>query len=759
MKKVKLLNGIFKVSQDKGKEYLEYLDVDRLVAPCYEAIGKSPKKPRYGGWESMQISGHSLGHFLSALASMYLAEGDEKLKEKLDYAVSQLAYIQSFDESGYISGFPRECFDKVFSGEFNVTRFELGDSWVPWYSIHKIYAGLIDAYSLTGNKQALEVVIKMADWAKKGSDNLNEEQFNRMLYCEHGGMCEAMGDLYEITKNKDYLYLAKRFYHKETLTPLINLQDELEGKHANTQIPKIIGAARLYEITGNEDYKNAAIFFWNIVTKSRSYAIGGNSIDEHFGKAGTEKLGVTTAETCNTYNMLKLTEHLYSWNHDSLYMDYYENALYNHILASQDPESGMKTYFVSTKPGHFKVYCSPDNSFWCCTGTGMENPARYIRNIYYRDNDELYVNLYISSEIKLEDKGVILKQETSFPESNTARLVFEAAEGNIININIRVPYWVNGEVKVVVNGETEYSKGEKGYISIAGKWKNGDIIDVNLPMNIHVYASKEDKNKIAFMYGPLVLAGALGRENFPEADILDDHLKLNHYPGIVVPTLVTDNLNIEQCIKPLNNSKLIFETEAIGEPGDVKCTLIPFYTLHHERYTIYWARMTNEEYKQNQLTSADYQEKLDGITIDSVNPNEQQPEIEHKMKSKNSISDYSNEAGRGWRESMDYGYFSYEMAVDPDEQNYLTVTYWGSDKECFIDGKRYIREFNIYADDSLILKETLNENKPYSLFNKFYTIPKELTSGKQKIEVKFTSSDEKIAGRIFGVRITTKEQV
>jgi len=759
MEKVELLNGIFKDSQDKGKEYLVYLDVDRLIAPCYEAIGKTPKKPRYGGWESMAISGHSLGHFLSAVASMYIADRDERLKEKLDYAVAELSYLQSLDDKGYVSGFPRECFDKVFSGEFNVTRFELGDSWVPWYSIHKIYAGLIDAYVLTGNEQALEVVIKLSDWAKKGTDNLTEEQFDKMIYCEHGGMCEAMANLYEITKNEDYLELSKRFYHKETLSPLIELQDELEGKHANTQIPKVIGAVRLYELIGNEDYKNAAIFFWNVVTKSRSYAIGGNSRDEHFGKINTEKLGVTTAETCNTYNMLKLTEHLYDWDHNSDYMDYYENALYNHILASQDPDSGMKTYFVSTQPGHFKVYCSPDNSFWCCTGTGMENPARYIRNIYYRDNDDLFVNLYISSKIELTDKGIVLSQETKFPEADKMKLIFEEAEEKRMTLNIRVPYWVDGQVTATVNGNEQYSKAEKGYISIEGNWKKGDVVDVTIPMNIHVYASKEDSHKIAFMYGPLVLAGELGRENFPETDILEDHLKLNHYPGIIVPTLVTDNLNIEEGIKSVKDSVLKFETRAIGQPGKVKCTLIPFYTLHHQRYTIYWTKMTSEEYKQTELTSIDYQEKLDAITIDLVNPNEQQPEIEHKMKSKNSHSDYSSEAGKGWREIIGEGYFSYEIKVDPDKQMYLAVTYWGSDKECFIDGERCIREFNIYANNNLISEELLNENKPYALFDKFYTIPKELTNGKSKVEVKFQSTKGKIAGRVFGVRITLQEKI
>lgn len=757
MEKVQLLDGLFKESQNKGKEYLEYLDVDRLIAPCYEAIGKVPKKPRYGGWESMKISGHSLGHFLSALASMYIAEGDNKLKDKLDYAVSELAYLQSQDEMGYVSGFPRECFDKVFSGEFNVSRFELGDSWVPWYSIHKIFAGLIDAYCFTGNKQALEVVKRLSDWAKKGTDNLTEEQFSKMLYCEHGGMCEAMANLYEITKNKDYLELSKRFYHKETMSSLEKHQDELEGKHANTQIPKVIGGARLYEILGNEEYRESAIFFWDVVTKSRSYAIGGNSRDEHFGKSNTEKLGVTTAETCNTYNMLKLTEHLYSWNHNSDYMDYYENALYNHILASQDPDSGMKTYFVSTKPGHFKIYCSPENSFWCCTGTGMENPGRYIRNIYYRDDDKLFANLYISSKIELNDKGITLSQKTKFPEEDKTRFIFEEAEGKHLTINIRVPYWVSGEVKAVVNGIYEYSKVDKGYIAIERSWNKGDTIDVKLPMNIHVYTSKEDPHKIAFMYGPLVLAGALGKENFPESDILEDHLKLNHYPGIAVPTLVTDISRIEECIKPVKNSILTFETEAIGEPDHVKCTLIPFYALHHQRYTIYWTKMTNEKYQETDLTSIEYQENLDKITIDLVNPNEQQSEIEHKMKSKNSHSDYSSEAGNGWREVIGEGYFTYEMSVDNSDDLYLAVTYWGSDKENVIDGQRYVREFDIYVDNNLIATELLNENKPYELFDKIYDIPKELTKDKTKVEIKFISAKEKIAGRIFALRIITKK--
>ncbi len=757
MENVILLGGIFKESQEIGKKYLLHLDVDRLLAPCYEAINQIPKKPRYGGWEEKEISGHSLGHFLSALCAMYIADNDIRLKEKADYIVSELAYLQDLDEEGYVSGFPRKCFDKVFSGNFNVTRFELGDSWVPWYSIHKIYAGLIDAYELIGNEQALKVVTKLADWAKKGTDNLNEDQFEKMLYCEHGGMCEAMANLYKITKNQDYLNLSIRFIHKETINPLIDLKDELEGKHANTQIPKVIGVATLYEITGKEEYKRACEFFWNIVTKGRSYAIGGNSRDEHFGKCGTEKLDVTTAETCNTYNMLKLTEHLYEWHHKAEYMDYYEKSLYNHILASQDPDSGMKTYFVSTKPGHFKVYCTPDNSFWCCTGTGMENPARYIRNIYFKDNDSLFVNLFISSKINIEDKKIKISQITNFPEEENIKLVIEEADNEFMSIRIRIPYWVSENVQVTINNETVYIKNEDSYITISRTWNKGDIVNINLPMNIHLYNSKENKNEIVFMYGPLVLAGALGKENFPETDILDDHLKLNHHPGINVPKLVGDIDEISSCITKINEKELIFESKAIGQPENVKVKLIPFYKVTHERYTIYWSVMSEKEYKNIENNTNNYQDKIEKITIDQVNPNNQQSEIEHKIKALNSKSDYSKECGQGWRECRDNGYFSYEVQLKNNKKVYLLLTYWGSDREIFEDGKMYSRKFKIYAEDLMIAQEKLDENKPFVLFNKIYGIPEEVTNGKSYIRIKFESEEGSIAGRVFGLKIISEE--
>ncbi|MDQ0859066.1 glycoside hydrolase family 127 protein [Bacillus sp. V2I10] len=754
MKNVKLLAGIFKDSQQIGKEYLLYLDVDRLVAPCYEAASQIPKKPRYGGWETKGISGHSIGHWLSAASTMYAVTGDKKLKQKLDYAIAELAYVQSFDPDGYVSGFPRDCFDKVFEGgDFEVSNFSLGNSWVPWYSIHKIFAGLIDAHQLCHSEKALEILNRLAEWAKKGSDNLSDEQFQRMLVCEHGGMNESMADLYLINGNRDYLDLAVRFCHKAVLDPLSKAIDDLEGKHANTQIPKVVGAAKLYEITGETYYRDAAEFFWERVTQNRSYVIGGNSKNEHFGVENSEDLGITTTETCNTYNMMKLTEHLYSWTHKSKYMDYYERALYNHILASQDPDTGMKTYFVSTQPGHFKVYNSPDHSFWCCTGTGMENPARYTRNIYHEDENDLFVNLFIGSEIVLENKKIKIKQETTFPESFNTKLTIENAIDELLTVHIRVPYWVSGEVTAIVNGRKTYTCCDRGYLTISNNWNDGDVIDIMTPMELHMYRPKDGSDKVSFMYGPVVLAGALGTEKFPESDIVDDHLKLNNHPLISVPTLVSDESDLNKWIKPIAGASLTFETEPVGQPGNVKLTLVPFYSLHHQRYTLYWNVMTQEVYEKYLTKEQTEMEKLQSVTIDSVQPHEQQPEVDHLIKTQNSQSGYLNLVHKGWRDSRGDGFFSYEMAVEPEKEMYLHVTYFGGDRVLHLDGKAYIREFNILVDGTEIAKQTHNEDISDNLFDVVYTIPFRLTAGKEKIEVKFVSDKGKIAGGVYGVRV------
>lgn len=755
----KLLNGLFKQSEATGKDYLLFLDIDRLLAPCYEAVGLTSKKSRYGGWESTEIAGHSVGHWLSAAAAMYAVTQDENLKKKIDYAIDELKQIQKYDEDGYISGFSRSCFDNVFSGDFQVDNFSLGGSWVPWYSIHKIYAGLIDVYNLLGDDKALDIVVKLADWAQEGLNKLSAEQFERMLICEHGGMNEVMANLYSMTGNQGYLDLAKRFCHQAILQPLSQSIDDLEGKHANTQIPKVLGAAKLYDITGNEQYKEMTIFFWQQVTNYRSYVIGGNSIGEHFGPSGQEQLGITSAETCNTHNMLKLTEYLYRWSQDSTYMDYYERALYNHILASQDPNSGMTTYFVSTQPGHFKVYCSPEESFWCCTGTGMENPALYTRNIYYQEQDQLYVNLFIDSEVTLTEKQLTIHQETSFPETNRSTLIFKEAHHEKLAVHIRVPYWVAGTVTATVNSAEVTTHAKNGYVTIDREWQSGDCVEIELPMDLHTYISSDNPQKQAIMYGPIVLAGALGQEHFPETDILDDHMKLDNHPLIEVPVLVTDAKNLHEWIKPIDNAPLQFETAAVGQPGNQKVTLIPFYQLHHQRYTVYWNIMNEAAYHNfHDSEQAELQRKRE-ITVDYINPNEQQPEVEHHLSSHNSNSGYLNIVHKGWRDCRGEGFFSYDMAVQSNEQMYLVITYFGSDSTLFVDGQTYTREFDIVVDGTIIANQKLEANHPGSLFDVCYDLPLTLTSGKEKVEVKFTSEAGKVAGGVYGIQMLNEKPV
>lgn len=581
------MQSLYGLSQQTGLDYVLRLDPDRLIAPCYQAMGKASeaKGKRYGGWEAQQIAGHSLGHYLSALADFYASTGNSKAKARMEYVISELKNIQR--EDGYLGGIESQPFDMAFGGEVNAEAFGLNGYWVPWYSLHKIYAGLLDAYKMGGNQEALAIVKKMADWACNGSDNMSEEDFQKMLLCEHGGMGEVMAELYDITKDIKYLRMAKRFTHKNIIDPLSKRVDALQGLHANTQIPKIIGAAKIYELTGDEYYGNAAKFFFETVIRHRSFVIGGNSVGEHFGPSDAEPLAKDSCETCNTYNMMKLAEHMFLWEKNSEYADYYERAFYNHILASQDPDTGAKTYFVSTYPGHFKVYGTEENSFWCCVGTGMENPGRYNRFIYYIENNDLYINMFIPSTLACAEKGLKLSQKTQFPYADTSEIEILQSSGSVLNIKIRVPYWIDGELTATV-GDKVYRTREKGYLNISRMWQKGDKIIINTPMKLHQYTSKESLNKISLMYGPVVLAAALGRESFPPEDIVADHLSLMSWEGIDVPRILTDKDDITQWIRPVDKQALTFEIDKGITSDNQTIPLKPFYDIHHERYTIYF---------------------------------------------------------------------------------------------------------------------------------------------------------------------------
>ena len=581
---------------------------------------------------------------------------------------------------------------------------------------------------------------------------MTDEEFQCMLTCEHGGMCEVMGSLYQITQDERYLYLANRFMHQAIVEPLGRMKDELQGKHANTQIPKVLGAAKLYELTKEDYYRDRAWFFFETVVKNRSFVIGGNSNSEHFGPSNTEILSRDAAETCNTYNMMKLAEYLFTWTKDVRYMDYYERALYNHILASQEPVTGAKSYFISTYPGHFKVYGTDEGAFWCCTGTGMENPARYNRQIYFMENNSLYINLFIASTLTIQEKGITLVQETAFPSSNKVVLRLKEVGHQPLKLHIRIPYWA--EEQVIIKTKTKvYQTNNKGYFILEEEWKDGDVVEILLPIEVWQYTSMDDTNKIAIMYGPLVLAGQLGTENFPEQDIVDDHLSLMKHPGINVPVIVNDAKDISMYV--IQKDDLIFEIKGIGEPGQQDIRLKPFYMTHHERYTIYWKRLTKEEYLTKNEESKLRQELLDECTIDYVQPGNQKSEIEHEYEGNNAESGYLVEVDKSYREAWHQdGVISYRMEVKKGIDNILNVTYYGLEDA-------HNRSFDILIDETFIATENIEFMDKAELVDKAYIIPQELierieadNNEKNKVCVAFKGKcNHWVVGKILEVRI------
>lgn len=750
LSKVRLLEGFFKTSQDLGEKYILSLDVDRFLAPCYEAHGLKPKKKRYSGWEARAISGHSLGHFMSALAVTYQATGNEELKKILDYAVSELSHIQQVTGRGYIGGLVETPFVEIINGT-NIGKFDINGYWVPWYSIHKIYKGLIDAYELAENSEALNVVVDFADWAVSILNQMSDEQVQAMLECEHGGMNHIFAKLYSFTGNSTYLDTAVRFSHKAIVEPLEQGVDDLQGKHANTQIPKIIGIAGIYnQEHAYEKYKTAAQFFWNTVVNRRSYVIGGNSLKEHFEAIDMESLGIKTAESCNTHNMLLLTKLLFSWNHDSAYMDYYENALFNHILGTQDCHTGNKTYFTSLLPGHYRIYSTKDTAWWCCTGTGMENPGKYAEAIYFQEQDNLYVNLFISSQFDWEAKGLTIRQESNLPYSDT--VILKIIEGKAeANINIRVPSWMTSELVAVVNGKDRFVQREKGYLTISGAWEKGDEIRITFPMAVSKYTSKDNAGKIAFTYGPVVLAGKFGNMGLPN-DTIEDEVALDTTTASV-PDIFTEDEDISNWITMEDAETLTFKISAEVTTDKNEVTLVPFYQIHHEFYSVYW----------NLNTVGDKFEKLlSDITIDSIEPDGQQDEIGHSMKCNclkakhyGSFKDINGNMSM-WRDAygVEEAYFSYEMSVDGERQNFICAKYFSEDNKFKDDGITYSRDFDIMVDGNVVAEQTI-EISDKEKYYRFYEIPKELTLNKSKVKVMFKAkSVYSCVGKVLQIRIT-----
>ena len=466
---VRLLDGPFKAAMERNAAYLLSIEPDRLLHNTRQFAGLAPKGDVYGGWESAGIAGHTLGHYLSAISQQYAATGDVRFKARIDAIVSDMAECQKAYGDGYIGALPPlelatlRNFRKGVVEPDGPHNFR-GGAWVPWYTEHKVLNGLKDAWVLGGSAQAKDVALRLADWVGDVTSALTPEQLQRMLSVEHGGMMDVLAELYSLTGNPRYLETSRRFYHKDILDPLLAGRDELPGHHANTQIPKIIGEARLYEVTGDPRDRQISEYFWERVAHHHTWAIGGDSDMEYFFPEDEAKdhLGAGTCETCNTFNMLKLTEHLFEWQPRVDLADFYERALYNDILASQDPDQGTFTYFMSLKPGLFKTFSTPFDSFWCCVGTGMENHTKYGTAVYYHGQDELYVNLFMPSELTWAQKGLRLRQQTAYPAQNTTTFIFLSDPSSAVNLRIRCPGWAAAPVLFELNGRRLAIAGEAG---------------------------------------------------------------------------------------------------------------------------------------------------------------------------------------------------------------------------------------------------------------------------------------------------------
>ena len=594
---VELLESPFLEASRRNARYLLELEPDRLLHNTRKYAGLEPKGEIYGGWESQGIAGHTLGHYLTALSQQYAVTGDSRFGERIDYLVAEMAVAQAAYGDGYVGALPPlelETLRGLEQGEVAVQgpfNFASG-AWVPWYTQHKILAGLRDAWVLGGNVQAKGVALGLADWVDAVTRTLSPEEVQTMLEVEHGGMSEVMIDLYALTGEERYRAVSERFHHEAVLAPLRSGRDELAGRHANTQIPKIIGAARSYEVTGALEDRAIAEQFWHRVVDRHSWVIGGNSEAEHFFEPETasEHLSAATAESCNTYNMLRLTEHLFQWKARVEYADYYERALYNHILASQEPDNGMYAYFMSLKPGFFRTYSTPHDSFWCCVGSGMENHTKYGRAIYFHDDDGVYVNLFIPSRLEWIEKGFVLEQRTDYPESDTIRFRIADAPGGPLALRIRAPGWAAGQLSFTLNGERLDVDARPGrFVTIRREWQPGDELTARVPMSLRTEALRGTDDTVAFLYGPVVLAGDLGpmerSETFPYAKDQWDNFEA---PDIPVPALAGDPRSITGALEAVPGKPLTFRTEGVldGEPVDIE--LKPYADLAYRRYNVYW---------------------------------------------------------------------------------------------------------------------------------------------------------------------------
>ena len=760
---VTLLDGPLKKARDLNIKTLLQYDVDRLLAPYLKEAGLTPRKPTYPNWDG--LDGHVGGHYLTAMA-MNAATGDEECRMRMLHMIGELqlcanANLKNHPEwgKGYVGGMPNS--NRIWSnfkrGDFGVYN----GSWAPFYNLHKMYAGLRDAWVYCGNEDAKRLFLGFCDWAIDLTAGLSDEQMERMLGMEHGGMNEVLVDAYAITGDKKYLAVAKRFSHRRLLTAMSQRVDNLDNMHANTQVPKVVGFERISELSGDESYHNAADFFWDIVTGERSLAFGGNSRREHFPsrEACVDFINdIDGPESCNTNNMLKLTEELHRRNPEARYADYYELATFNHILSTQHPEHGGYVYFTSARPRHYRNYSAPNEAMWCCVGTGMENHGKYGQFIYTHVGDALYVNLFVASELNWKKRGIVLRQDTQFPYGETSRITVTQGKGEF-TLQVRYPGWVKpGQFAIKVNGQpVSIVTGPSSYVSIDRKWKKGDVVDITFPMHNSVKYLPNVPQYIALMHGPILLGMKTGTEDL--AHLVADDSRFGQYAGgkklpiDQAPMLINDNIeDIANQLQPVAGKPLHFTLTTKMENA-IHNELQPFFEIHDSRYMMYWLALSESSYKSylaNLARQEQERQALEARTVDKVQPGEQQPETDHKMETDRSNTGNTNDVF--FRDARDGHYFSYLMQTGGQTDLTLRLQFWGQDewRTC---------EFDIMIDDQLMCSVNNTHKWRTSQFKtEDYSIPSALLQGKTQVRIKFVAKPGRQVGEIYGIRLIKTEK-
>ena len=663
---VRLADSQFLKNQQADIHYLMSLDADRLLAPYRKGAGLTPKAENYTNWENTGLDGHIGGHYVSALSYMATATDNDEINRRLDYVLNELKRCQDARGDGYLGGVPNpdEIWGQIAKGDIRANSFGLNNRWVPLYNIHKIYAGLRDAYLIAGRQEAKEMLVKLTDWMIGEVSKLSDEQIQQMLISEHGGLNETFADVAELTGDKKYLKLAHQFSDQRILQPLMKGEDKLTGMHANTQIPKIIGYKRIADLEGRSDWDQAVKFFWDVVVNHRSVSIGGNSEREHFNP--TDNFSSLLAseqgpESCNTYNMLRLSKLLYQTTADKSYIDYYERALYNHILSTMNPVQGGFVYFTPMRAGHYRVYSQPQTSMWCCVGTGIENPARYGEMIYAHKGNDLIVNLFIPSTLKWD--GMTIKQENNFPQEAATTLTFEMKKTRQMTVSIRKPSWADA-VQLTVNGTPVDYRIREGYLIVDRHWQNGDQLRMEMPMHLTAMTTPDGKPQYSFLYGPLVLAAKTGTDR--QDGLFADDSRGGHIangpkvPQAQMPALIGTPNTILSHISPVNGKPLTFTLTGLTTPAYEGIQLVPFYQLYECRYQIYFPLYSQEEWaaKQEELAAAEKANmEMEAKTIDKVFCGEQQSESDHFFKGEGAWNGYDE--GMHWRTAR--GSFSYQL--------------------------------------------------------------------------------------------------